>query len=258
MNDNLINHLKQIAHLFGKNKDQWRSRAFSKVADEITVMGKPVVVEDGILVSKIRGVGDAISDVIVQFLATGTSQKYEKLRALLPNEVVERFDAPVCRRTVTRLLQPLTAATIDWEFAGSMRRGSKTVKDVDVIVCLHHESPTDTRERDLVLKCILDAGLEPDVRNGKEKIGMSVPIKSQGRSFTLDLNFTFPEHRGAHYLYFTGPKSFNIEQRARAKAKGLTLNQRGLYNNDVLIASRTEEDIFAALGEQYIEPALRA
>ena len=60
------------------------------------------------------------------------------------------------------------------------------------------------------------------------------------------------------YLYFTGPKAHNIGMRARAKAKGLRLNQNGLFRDGVRIASKTEQDIFDALGETYQEPGERA
>ena len=254
VNDAVADHLQLIAHLFLKNKDQWRSKAFSKVAGEVRIFNQAIEINNGKVVQKISGVGEAINDVIVEFLTTQTSQKLEKLKALLPNEVLERFDATTCKRKVNELLKPLTDAGIDWGYAGSMRRGQSTVKDVDVIVCLKDE----TTERALVKKILNDAGLFADVRDGQEKVGVSIPIKSQGRKFTLDLNFTHPEHRGAHYLYFTGPKAFNINQRGQAKVAGLLLNQKGLFRDDVLIAGATEEDIFAALGQQYLRPEERA
>lgn len=252
-NNNIADHLQQISRLFSKNNDTWRGQAFSKAAGIFRVRKNSVTIIDNKIQDKIHGVGSAINDVIVQFVKTGTSVKYEKLRKLLPEDVVERFDAKVCKRKVSQLLKPLTNANVDWDFAGSMRRGMKTVKDVDVIICLNNKN-----ERELVEKCLLDAGLEPDVRNGQEKVGVSVPIKNQGRKFTLDLNFTTPEHRGGHYLYFTGPRDFNISQRMRAKAKGYRLNQKGLFKNNKLVAGSTEIEIFKILGENYLEPNERA
>ena len=253
MNDNLIDHLQQIAHLFLKLKDQWRSRAFSNVAGQIRVYGKKITVKNGKVEDDIPGVGSAINDVIVQFLTTGTSVKMKKLREKLPDEVLERFDSKVCKRKVNELLEPLTKAGVDWGYAGSMRRGQKTVRDVDVVVVIENGN-----ERDLVYKILEKANLKPDVRNGKEKIGVSIPIKNQGRSFTLDLNFTVPEYRGAYYLYFTGPKALNITMRGEAKNMGLRLNQNGLFKGSKNIACKTEEEIFKALGREYVEPELRA
>lgn len=252
-NTTIADHLQTIAFLFQKAKEPWKSQAFSRVAEEVRGRREPLKIEEGTLREKIDGVGKAIKDVIEQFVSTGTSLKLQKLHELLPNEVYERFEAKVCKRKVTEILAPLPEAGIDWGYAGSMRRGSKTVRDVDVIVCLHDES-----ERKVVDKAIRDAGLDADVRNGQEKVGISVPIKSQARSFTLDLNFTEPHKRGAHYLYFTGPKAFNIEQRRLAKSKGLTLNQKGLWKGKECLASETEEEIFEALGMEYLSPSERS
>lgn len=251
-NEDLINHLQMIAHMFLKAKDQWRSRAFSKVAGELALCREPVF-QNGQLVRKIPGVGKAINDVIHEFAETGTSRKLEKLKEKLPNEVFERFDARVAKRKVSTLLKPLTEAGVDWGYAGSMRRGMSTVKDVDVIVCLNDES-----ERQIVYDTLAAAGLEADVRDGQEKIGVSIFIKSQGRAFTLDLNFCYPEYRGAMYLYFTGPKAFNISQRHIAKEKGLRLNQKGLWRDSERLAGRTEKEMFEALGMEYLEPNERA
>lgn len=253
-NQQTIDHLKLIAHLFLKDGDQWRSRAFSKVAGELEVYGHPLEFKDNKLQTKIPGVGSAIKDVIEEFKVGGTSRKLEKLKAKLPDEVVERFDSKTCKRKVTQLLKPLTEAGVDWGFAGSVRRGSPTCKDVDVVVCLNEEK----KERALVAKVLKEAGLKADVRNGQEKIGVSIPIKSQGRSFTLDLNFTIPESRGAMYLYFTGPKAFNIAQRGKAKTMGLRLNQKGLFKGNKRIAGALEEEMFKALKWEYTEPSGRA
>jgi len=245
---NIIDHLKLISHMFLKAKDQWRSRAFSKVAGELEIYRQPLTFKNGALCDKIPGVGKAIKDVIEEYVATGTSKKLEKLKKQLPNEVFERFDSKVCKRKVNQLLKPLTEANVDWGYAGSVRRGSSTCKDVDVIVCIKNEK----KDRALVERTIKQAGLSADVRNGKEKVGISVPIKSQGRAFTLDLNFTSAEARGAMYLYFTGPKAFNIAQRAHAKAHGLLLNQKGVFKGKKCLASKTEEDMFMALGCDFI------
>lgn len=249
----LVDHLKQISHLFGKAKDQWRSRAYSKAAGEIEALPGNLVFENGRLMNQIEGVGKSLKETIEQFAATGNSEKMKMLREKLPNEVVDRFSAAVCKRKVKMILQPLTDAGIDWGFAGSMRRKSKTVRDVDVIVCLRKKA-----ERKIVESALERAGLKADVRNGDEKIGVSVPIKKQGRAFTLDLVFTKPATRGSMYLYFTGPKANAIALRRLAKEMGMRLNQNGLFKNGKCIASRTEEEILAKLGVEYVAPEERS
>src|SRR5476651_2906572 len=64
--------------------------------------------------------------------------------------------------------------------------------------------------------------------------------------------------------YFTGSKEHNIVMRQRAIARGLRLNEYGLFKSKeetrdpkLLVPSKTEADIFAELDLPFIEPALR-
>jgi DNA polymerase (family 10) len=60
-------------------------------------------------------------------------------------------------------------------------------------------------------------------------------------------------------LYFTGSKGHNIKLRMRALARGWTLNEYALseLEGGKVIASETEEQIYAALGLAWIPPVLR-
>jgi DNA polymerase/3'-5' exonuclease PolX len=246
----LIDHLQQIAQMFQKDKDHWRSAAFSKAAGVLRRVNPQFSIVDEQVTPKIDGVGSAINDVIVQFIKTGTSEKFQKLQKKFPVEALARLDAASCKKKVSQLLRPLTEARVDWGFAGSARRGLPTVKDVDVIVCLAGKD-----ERKLIESILKNAHLKADVRDGDTKIGVTVPLN--GRSFVLDLNFCSPENRGAYYLYFTGPKSFNVHQRHEAKVRGMRLNEKGLWKGTKLIAAKTEEEIFKALDEPYLQPYQR-
>lgn len=59
---------------------------------------------------------------------------------------------------------------------------------------------------------------------------------------------------GAAMMHFTGPASLNIRQRARAKQKGMLLNEKGLWKDGELIAGKTEEEVYEALGLTFIKP----
>lgn len=262
-NEEIATHLQQISHLFMKSKlpgDNYRSTAFSKAAGEIRARKDTKLLNDDYTIAvKIPGVGEAIRDTIVEFAKSGDSAKMRKLKARLPDEVVERFDAKVCKRKVNELLKPLTDAGIDWDYAGSMRRRLPNVRDVDVIVCLDQNAEVAAKQRVLIMNTITNAGLAPDIRDGEQKVGVSIPIASQGRSFTLDLNFCAPENRGAYYVYYTGPKAFNIAMRGDAKARGWKLNQYGVFDeNGNNLGSKTEQDVFAAMRMDFIEPEKRA
>lgn len=251
-NQALINHLNEISTLFLKIGEHWKATAFIKASAEIESMDVQIPLVDGKLLIKIPGVGKAIKDVIEEFNATGTSRKLEKLKSMVSEAPINRLNSDVVKYAVKELFWPVHGK-LDWDFAGSIRRGSETCKDVDIVVCLHNEQ----KDRKLVADILKNAELIADVRNGQEKIGVSFFIKQLDRFITLDINFTTPDKRGAMYLYLTGPKSFNIKQRGIAKRKGMKLNQNGLFTGDVLISSESEESIFDSLGMKFISPSNR-
>jgi len=82
----------------------------------------------------------------------------------------------------------------------------------------------------------------------------------------VDLRLVPAESFGAALLYFTGSKEHNIELRRVANDRGLTLNEYGLARqpsaqakpgSGAVVAGRTEEEIYRALGLDWIPPELR-
>jgi DNA polymerase (family 10) len=61
--------------------------------------------------------------------------------------------------------------------------------------------------------------------------------------------------------YFTGSKEHNIRMRQRARDRGLSLNEYGLFPLDDdgagSVGCESEEDLFEALGMRYVPPELR-
>jgi DNA polymerase (family 10) len=62
---------------------------------------------------------------------------------------------------------------------------------------------------------------------------------------------------GAALMYFTGSKEHNVALRDRAKRQGWKLNEYGLFKDDKVLASRTEEEIYKKLGLELIPPEIR-
>jgi DNA polymerase (family 10) len=78
--------------------------------------------------------------------------------------------------------------------------------------------------------------------------------------FQVDLRLVPPESRGAALQYFTGSKAHNIALRDRAAGLGLKLNEYGVYRagDDARpVAGEREEDVYEALGLDWIAPELR-
>ena len=94
-----------------------------------------------------------------------------------------------------------------------------------------------------------------------------VPLKhsNKGRKAVIEKLFEIPirlchayqEEWGATQLDFTGNHFFVIQLRSEAKSQGMKLNQYGLWHNENIIAGRTEEQIFDALGVVFVPPEHR-
>lgn len=109
---------------------------------------------------------------------------------------------------------------------GSIRRGEKMVRDIDIVV--------------------IDEEMHGTFARGASFEGVE-----------LNLCYVKEECRGSAMLFLTGSADFNLRMRRVAKSKGLKLNRYGLWNGDECIASKTEEDIFEALGLDYVPPEKR-
>jgi DNA polymerase (family 10) len=75
----------------------------------------------------------------------------------------------------------------------------------------------------------------------------------------VDVRLLPAESYGAAMQYFTGSKNHNVTLRQRALKMGYTLNEYGLFrlDNEKLVASATEEEIYGALKLEYIPPEMR-
>jgi DNA polymerase (family 10) len=73
----------------------------------------------------------------------------------------------------------------------------------------------------------------------------------------VDLRVVPAESFGAALAYFTGSKAHNIALRRIAQARGLKLNEYGLFRGTKRVAGATEASVYAALGLPWIAPELR-
>ncbi len=73
----------------------------------------------------------------------------------------------------------------------------------------------------------------------------------------VDLRVVAPAAYGAALLYFTGSKAHNIALRALAQDQHLKLNEYGLFSGTRRVAGRTEQEVYARIGLDWIPPELR-
>jgi DNA polymerase (family X) len=134
--------------------------------------------------------------------------------------------------------------------AGSVRRWRETIGDVDIVVAADVAGP--------IMEAFTSA---PDVERVLAKGDTKSSVVAE-RGLQIDLRVVPPASFGAALVYFTGSKDHNVHLRGLALKKKLLLNEYGLYrageeNGGTPIAARTEEDVYAALGMDWIPAELR-
>ncbi len=152
---------------------------------------------------------------------------------------------PVARRIVDALAAlPGVEAAL---YCGSLRRLKTTVADIDILVATTHPEPVIERFHAL-----------PHVR-GTPSEGETRTSIVTDRGLRVDLRVVAPHQIGAAMLYFTGSKAHNIKLRQRAIKRGWTLNEYGLFDAEsgVVVASRSEGEIYRALGLALVPPPMR-
>jgi DNA polymerase (family 10) len=132
-------------------------------------------------------------------------------------------------------------------YCGSLRRFRDTVADIDVLAAATESGP--------VMDGFVDLPFVRDIlARGDTKSSIITASDLQ-----VDLRVIPPESFGAATLYFTGSKAHNIALRQRAIDRGWILNEYELAESSTgtVIASRTEEAIYEALGLEFVPPELR-
>ena len=131
------------------------------------------------------------------------------------------------------------------EIAGSFRRRKETVGDLDLLV--------SGGEAERVMQAFTS---HPEVAEvlGRGGTKSSVRLKN---GLQVDLRLVPEVSFGAAMMYFTGSKAHNIELRKIAIEKGYLLNEYGLMKGERVVAGRTEEEVYRALGMSWIPPELR-
>jgi DNA polymerase (family X) len=132
--------------------------------------------------------------------------------------------------------------------AGSLRRAKETVGDLDLLV-------TGQGAAEALEKFVVHPRAHEVLGKGPNKASIKYGLEG----LQVDLRALATESYGAALLYFTGSKEHNIVLRSRAQKMGLTLNEYSLarLDDNTPVVSATEEEIYGALGLDWIPPELR-
>ena len=232
-------------------------------------------VPDGLLtLLRVKGVGPATARLINQHLKITTIDELEqaakdgrlrtlpKIQAKTEENILKsiaslrqrtgrsliNFARAAADRMVAHLRE--TANVGEISVCGSLRRWKETIGDIDLLVASDAAAP--------IMAAFTGApNVERILAQGETKSSVIVE-----RGLQIDLRVVPAAAWGAALLYFTGSKEHNVRLRGYALRKKLLLNEYGLYRvgeekSGTPVASRTEEEIYAALGMDWIVPELR-
>jgi DNA polymerase (family 10) len=163
-------------------------------------------------------------------------------------------------RTATDVVSALAPHAEQVAYAGSLRRMRETIGDVDILATAADEKTAGHIMNAFTMMAGPAGGGGGGDGGGQAEVIVSGPTKTSIRTpagLQVDLRVVKPECWGAALQYFTGSQAHNVAVRAIAVRKGLKLSEYGLFRDEELIASATEEEVYAALGMQWVPPPMR-
>jgi DNA polymerase (family X) len=166
-------------------------------------------------------------------------------------------EKPVEQRTLLAVALPAVLAVVEVlreheaanevSEAGSVRRRTETVKDLDIIATA--SDPAALTEYFTKLRWVAEVEAK-----GKTK---ATVVSHDGLRF--DLRVVPPDAYGNLLQHFTGSKAHNVALREDAVRRGLSISEYGVKDveSGEVWTSRTEEELYERLGYQWIPPELR-
>ena len=136
--------------------------------------------------------------------------------------------------------------------AGSLRRGRETAGDLDLLVTGPACAPEHTTAA--VEYVAAYPGIHDIIAKGENKVSFHL-----GTGLQVDVRLLPSASYGAALQYFTGSKAHNVSLRQRALKMGYTLSEWALarLDDNSVVAAATEEEIYAALGMDWMPSELR-
>lgn len=188
-------------------------------------------------VGDLKGFGPKLVDQILDAIKTGQEKKKRH----------DRKDVEKVAAQIIPILKKIKGVK-KIEVAGSYRRGSKTVGDLDILTVGMRSSASTAEKK--IYKAFPKHTI---LASGDTKISFVIfPENLQ-----VDIRFVPEESWGAALLYFTGSVDFNVMMRKVAIEKGYLLNEYGLFDAGEYVAGKTEEEVFKKLDLPVTPPAQR-
>ena len=241
----------------------YRVRAYRRAARSVADHPRQVadLIASGQDLRQIPGVGDDLAAKLRSLVESGgaplppplerapkegqrAKEERRRTRGHMPADV--RRIRPLVESLAERLRSGLAEAPgiARAELAGSFRRRGDTVRDLDFVV----------QGKPGAVAAALR--LQPDV---DEVTGMrsNVVAARLTKGMLVDVVCADAAGFGAAWMLATGTPPHGERLKARAKERGLRLDDGGLWKGRKRVAGASEDDAFAALGLEPIPPELR-
>jgi DNA polymerase (family 10) len=189
-------------------------------------------------IRSLRGFGARAEETILAALSEpGAGERRERVVLDRALEIGERI--------VAALREHPAAERV--ELAGSARRMTESVKDLDVIA-----TATDPG-------ALARALAELDLVETAQAPGESGVRVRTHTGLQVDLRIVAPDQFGNLLQHFTGSKEHNMALRDAAVRKGLHVSEYGVLDDasGQTLRCATEQEVYAKLGLAYVEPELR-
>jgi DNA polymerase (family 10) len=148
------------------------------------------------------------------------------------------------------------------QFAGSLRRCAETIGDVDILITGNppfansrkHTSRAGNGNK--IIETFVGGDFVKEVLAAGDTKGSAI-IKTSSCPVHVDVRVVPDKSFGSALQYFTGSKQHNVRLREMAVKAKLKLNEYGLFRGEIMVAGKTEEEIYDKLHLDYVEPILR-
>ncbi len=189
----------------------------------------------------------------------------QKLGLQYYEDTLERIPRVEMQAHEDVLRRAFTGAGLTMQVVGSYRRGLASSGDIDCLVSSADATMSQAAMRaafkGVVERLIAGGYIVGVLAKGETKTLAYAMATPGGKARRLDLLLTAPEEYPYAILYFTGSDLFNIAMRGWALERGYTMNEHAMTptspDKPVAPVMRSEEDIFAFLGLQYVAPTAR-
>jgi DNA polymerase (family 10) len=189
-------------------------------------------------ISELKGFGpkaeQALLEAVAEYAQAGPAQRIVLSRALAVGEelIAEIRALPVTERA---------------ELAGSARRMTESVKDLDIVATATDPGALAAAAASL-----------PQVEAASTPGPNAVRIRTHS-GISVDLRIVEPDQFGNVLQHLTGSKQHNVALRDFAVRRGMHISEYGVLDDNSGTTHRcgTEAEVYALLGMDYIEPELR-